>query len=98
MRSPSRQGVISDRVSLLRGNGVGGFFGKAFEMSWMQRIYDYLQQPSDQPQSTFRVAEAADFRISAALAFYMDDSDILSIDEDAVEALSWPDFDVAMTD
>jgi len=64
----------------------------------MQRIYDYLQQPSDQPQSTFQVTEAADFRISAALAFYMDDSDILSIDEDAVEALSWPDFDVAMTD
>jgi len=92
--SPSRQGELFERVSLQQGNGVTGFLGTASEISWMRRTYEHLKQRPSRASATSQEGYLhPDFRIIDALAYYMDEYPLLSIDEDAVGPLIWPHFD-----
>jgi len=72
----------------LHGDGNAGFIGKISELSWIARACSYLDHPSNRgvPKN-----EAMDEHYSATqFNYYTDDDNLLSIDEDHVDALHWP--------
>lgn len=82
---------------MAQGNGVAGYLGKASEISWMRRAYKYLKQPSLRAHGPLlEEDDEADDPVTAAMAYYVDEAALLSINEDVVDFLAWPDFDVAL--
>lgn len=72
----------------LRGNGTVGFVGKISELSWIARACSYLDYSSTLEIS---MKETIDDHYSATqFNYYTDDDNLLSIDEDNVDALHWP--------
>jgi hypothetical protein len=86
--SPGRQDLLMHSVDMGRGGGTVGFIGKISEMSWITRAYSYLVCPDDgQPGGHANTSE----RSSAThLGYFMDDENLLSVDEDYVNAFHWP--------
>lgn len=79
------------------GRGASGFVGKMSEMAWIQRAWEHSIQPSLNPTNDLPRAEF-DHQISAAkdFTYYLDDTNVLSIDEDHVDERSWPPFNTAL--
>ncbi|KEF53696.1 uncharacterized protein A1O9_10096 [Exophiala aquamarina CBS 119918] len=72
----------------LHGDGTLGFVGKISELSWIARACSYLDSPAMQSSNT---KENRDDHYSATqFNYYTDDDNLLSIDEDLVDALHWP--------
>jgi len=69
------------------GRGAVGFIGKISEVSWIARAYSYLLAPA----GDFRIQDKISDRTSATqFSYFMDDEDLLTFDEDHVDALHWP--------
>lgn len=86
--SPGRQDMLTHGIGMGRGRGTVGFIGKISEVSWIARAYTYLVSPPDSHSSGQETASHRDFAIQ--LSYFMDDENLLSIDEDYVDAYHWP--------
>lgn len=98
--SPGRQGELSRRVDLEYGAGAAGFIGKASEISWVQRCKEHLaprsppshlRDPMETTQTQLDQHDAAANKVN----FYLDDADLLSIDEDILVSEDIPPPEVA---
>jgi hypothetical protein len=85
--SPGRLDLLTHSIDMGRGRGAVGFIGKISEISWIARAYDYLvpaekssgvQETTSHPSSIMQ------------LGYFMDDENVLTVDEDYVDALHWP--------
>ncbi|KAK7894625.1 hypothetical protein LTR67_006387 [Exophiala xenobiotica] len=82
--SPGRLDLLTHVVDVDSGGITAGFL----EVSWLARAYSYLL-PSKEGQSDEQQAVAG--QVSATqLSYFMEDENILSIDEDYVDAVYWP--------
>ncbi|ETI22146.1 hypothetical protein G647_06219 [Cladophialophora carrionii CBS 160.54] len=86
--SPVGQDVLTHSIDVGRGRGAVGFIGKISEVSWIARAYSYLITPATED---FAMPEKISNHIPATqFNYFMDDEDLLSLDEDYVDALHWP--------
>ncbi|KAI1629415.1 fungal-specific transcription factor domain-containing protein [Exophiala viscosa] len=92
--SPGRQGELASVVDLDSGAGVSGFVGAMSELFWIRRVFETLHKkdPSlGRGELTFLVGET-DLAPTTTpdLSFFMDESDLLAVDEDFVDPYEWP--------
>ncbi len=96
MGSPGAQDELASVVDLGSGAGAAGFVGKISEVSWIQRCREILFRQSaggvdiSQRDLDLHLLRAQD------LNYHMDDVELLSVDEDRVDALEWPPLEEAM--
>lgn len=95
--SPGRQGELSRVVDLDFGRGASGFVGKMSEMSWIQRAWEHAHSPPHRVGSDVPRAEI-DRHLSAAqdFTYFLDDTNVLSVNEDHINERTWPPFDTAL--
>ncbi|KAI1625564.1 hypothetical protein EDD37DRAFT_309214 [Exophiala viscosa] len=95
--SPGRQGELAHVVDLDGGVGASGFVGKMSEISWIQRAAETIKNQASTTHPEFAMGEA-DHRITTAtdFSFWMDDFDLLAVDEDLVDPYEWPLTDTAL--
>ena len=90
--SPGKQGELPHIVSLSNGGGAAGFVGKMSEISWISRAFETVRGARDDKPGRFVHAAKVDqnlFNITDFI-YYMDDGDVLAIDEDYVDQYVWP--------
>ena len=95
--SPGRQGEISGVVHLNTGSGLAGYIGKMSEVSWIQRVHDHVEGKSltfifEMPsaQMDHSAEETED------MSYFVDQDDLLSVDEDYVNPYQYPAISTAM--
>lgn len=95
--SPGKRGELEHVVDLDDGDGASGFVGKMSEISWIQRASECLQHHGSPQYPEFAMGEV-DHRLTTAkdFSFYMDDVDLLAVDEDLVDPYEWPLADAAL--
>jgi hypothetical protein len=76
-----------DSIDLGRADGTLSFIGKMSEVSWIARAHSYLVSSVDQEK--LNLPHATQF------SYYMDEENILSVDEDYVDACYWPGDEIA---
>ena len=91
--SPGAQDQLNDAVDLGSGTGAAGFMGKMSEVSWIQRAKEHLlAMPlvEDAPIETMQIQYDRHTQDARRTNYFMDDVDLLSIDEDHVVAQEMP--------
>jgi hypothetical protein len=89
--SPGHQGELGRIVSLDLGGGASGFIGKISESSWVQRAFEQLRGHQVNTPAKQRAAEIIDsIATTTDFVYYMDDTNVLSINEDLVDQYHWP--------
>ncbi|KAI1608752.1 hypothetical protein EDD36DRAFT_447700 [Exophiala viscosa] len=91
--SPGHQDVLVHSVDYGQGEGAAGLVGKRSEISWITRATKYLRTPAD---AQFDWHNEPEWLSNEKYSYFMDDEDVLSIDEDYVDAFQLPD-NMAMT-
>jgi hypothetical protein len=86
--SPGRQDLLTHSIVMDRDSGAVGFIGKISEVSWIARAYSYLGAPLSQDSDMHE--RISDWSSATQFSYYTDDDDLLSINEDYVDALHWP--------
>ncbi|KAK5393965.1 hypothetical protein LTR21_010576 [Exophiala xenobiotica] len=86
--SPGHQNLLTHPLGIGNDGGMVGFIGKISEVSWLARAQHYLLSSVD--WRTARQGQPYDDDAATQLTYFMDEEDILSIDEDYVDALHWP--------
>jgi hypothetical protein len=89
--SPGAQGELVQVVDLDGGKGASGLIGKMSEMSWIQRMHGHIHGIPQEQTSEIARAEI-DHRLSSIkdFVYFMDDTDLLAVDEDAVDECYLP--------
>lgn len=92
--SPSRQRELGRVVGLEYGHGMAGYVGKMSGMSWLRRANEYLvdRTPITLPDTASTVMDIHIMK-ATSLTYFMDDQDLLGINEDYVdphELPTWP--------
>jgi hypothetical protein len=87
--SPGGQDSLAHSVDMSCNRGPIGFIGKISEISWIARVHSYLVAPADQNPET--QAQPSELKSATDFSYYMDDDNLLSLDEDFVNPLHWPD-------
>jgi len=85
---------LSHVVDLDQGTGASGMVGKMSEMSWIQRAREYLDDP--QASSQHEMPKSHPSIAGTASSYFMDDTDLLAVDEDTVDHLQWPPMYLAL--
>ncbi|KIX00909.1 uncharacterized protein Z518_09974 [Rhinocladiella mackenziei CBS 650.93] len=95
--SPGRKGELARVVDLDAGSGAAGLVGKMSEMSWIQHAFESLHQRRTNAQPGMRGAEI-DHHLTTAkdFSYFMDDTNVLAIDEDHVNQYHWPKLEIAI--
>lgn len=94
--SPGRQGELVEAVDLGRGSGASGFVGKMSEMSWIRRAFECIRAEKGHVGPDVGVSEISDHLTTAPdYCYFMDNTDVLAVDEDHVEQYDWPPGDSA---
>ncbi|KAK7894621.1 hypothetical protein LTR67_006383 [Exophiala xenobiotica] len=86
------QGELAHVVDLDSGTGASGFIGKMSETSWIQcafEILDYRQLPAGEVPE-LAMGEVDHLSTAKHFSFFMDDLDLLAVDEDLVDPYEWP--------
>ena len=95
--SPDRQREMAGVVDLDHGTGMAGYVGKMSGMSWLQRVHEYLVGiiPHITPDLSFTNPEyhAID---AANLTYFMDDENLLEVDEEWVQPQELPPWQLAL--
>ncbi|KIW67468.1 hypothetical protein, variant [Phialophora macrospora] len=86
--SPAGHDVLTHSVDVSRGRGAVGFTGKISEVSWIARAYSYLLAPSGGDFVAHK--NISDRTPAIQFNYFMVDEDLLSLNEDYVDALHWP--------
>ncbi|EXJ58883.1 hypothetical protein A1O7_06313 [Cladophialophora yegresii CBS 114405] len=85
---PVGQDVLTHSIDVGRGRRAVGFIGKISEVSWIARAYSYLTVPA---AADLAMREnVSNYTPATQFNYFMDDEDLLSLDEDYVDALHWP--------
>jgi hypothetical protein len=93
--SPGRQDELSRVVNLDLGKGASGFIGKMSEITWIQRAREHISNP---PQGAeYAVLPKVGLSLSATqdCNYFMDDHNVLAVDEDYVNELDRPPLETA---
>ncbi|KIY03019.1 uncharacterized protein Z520_01485 [Fonsecaea multimorphosa CBS 102226] len=89
--SPARQGELSHVVTLDLGGGASGFVGKMSEISWIQRGFETVRGHTPVHPGPLHAAEMDEYLATTTdFIYYMDDINVLSVDEDYVDQYHWP--------
>jgi hypothetical protein len=91
--SPSAQDQLSEAVDLGSGTGAAGFMGKMSEVCWIQRAKEHLLAMPHSPDAaieTMQMQYDRHTRDAKKSNYFMDDFDLLSVDEDHVSAQEMP--------
>ncbi|KIW69264.1 hypothetical protein, variant [Phialophora macrospora] len=89
--SPGKQGELPRIVSLNNGGGASGFVGKMSEISWIQRAFETVRGSRDGNPGRFNAAEMdVNVATTTDLIYFMDDTNVLAVDEDFVDQYHWP--------
>jgi hypothetical protein len=86
--SPGRLDLLTHSIDIRRGKGTVGFIGKISEISWITRASSYLVSPDNMHPSG--QATTLQRKPVTQLGYFMDDENLLSVDEDYVNAFHWP--------
>ncbi|KAK5307862.1 hypothetical protein LTR99_000834 [Exophiala xenobiotica] len=86
--SPGRQNLLTQPLSIGDDGGMVGFIGKISEVSWLARAQHHLISGVDRRSA--RQGQPSDGDAATQLTYFMDEEDILSVDEDYVDPLHWP--------
>ncbi|KEF54992.1 uncharacterized protein A1O9_08644 [Exophiala aquamarina CBS 119918] len=86
--SPGHQDLLTQSIDIDLGRGTVGFIGKVSEISWITRAYSYLVSLDHEHPDGH--ANTSQRNSGTQLGYFMDDENLLSIDEDYVNALHWP--------
>lgn len=94
--SPGRQDELSMVVNLELGKGASGFIGKMSEIMWIQRAREHLSNPPQ--ESKYGIIPEVDHYRSTTqdCNYFMDDRNVLAVDEDYVNELDRPPPDTAV--
>jgi hypothetical protein len=84
--SPGLQGTLIHAIDLDGGSGMVGYVGKMSETSWMTSVYEYLKSTNLKSGSDFNVTGVGPSTIeeTPTLTYFMDELNILTVDEDFV--------------
>lgn len=96
--SPGTQDQLSEAVDLGRGTGAAGFMGKMSEVSWIQRAKEHLLAMPLAPGEgieTMQIQYDRHTRDARKSNYFMDDVDLLSVDEDHVIAQEMPPLELS---
>jgi hypothetical protein len=89
--SPGHQGELGRIVSLDLGGGASGFIGKMSACSWVQRAFEQVRGHQLDNPAEVQAAEIVDsIATTTDFVYFMDDTNLLSIDEDLVDQYHWP--------
>jgi hypothetical protein len=89
--SPGSQGTLQHVVTLDRGGGASGFIGKMSEISWIQRAFEIVRGAVTASPADAYVDELDEYVVTTAdYSYFMDDTNVLAIDEDFVDQHHWP--------
>jgi hypothetical protein len=91
-----QEGRLQDFVSLGTGEGAMGFIGQMSEISWLQRVREYLVGAHQADFETSRSTITQHLAQTQDLNYFMDESNLLAIDEDYLEAGLLPSLDTAI--
>ena len=91
--SPGALDQLTSLVELGAGDGAAGFVGKTSEISWLHRVRTQLFERH--PSQHTRPAHPANLNTTPELDYHMEDANLLLINEDVVDALRWPQHDLA---
>ncbi|EXJ89948.1 hypothetical protein A1O3_03015 [Capronia epimyces CBS 606.96] len=95
--SPSRQGELIEVVDLDHGSGASGFVGKMSEMSWIRRGFECVRAEEGHIRPDVGFSEIIHHLTTAPdYSYFMDNTDVLAVDEDHVEQYEWPPGDSAL--
>ncbi|KAK5188950.1 hypothetical protein LTR92_011042 [Exophiala xenobiotica] len=86
--SPGRQNLLTQPLSIGDDGGMAEFIGKISEVSWLARAQHHLISGVDRRSA--RQGQPSDGDAATQLTYFMDEEDILSVDEDYVDPLHWP--------
>lgn len=94
--SPGKLDELTVVVNLDSGKGASGFVGKMSEMTWIQRAWEHLSDP--RPKTNREVRPEVDHLLSTTQNFnyFMDDTNVLAIDEDDINELDRPPLETAV--
>jgi hypothetical protein len=81
------QDVLTDCIDFGHVDGAVGFIGKMSEVSWIARAHSYLVSTANQEKSNLHPV--------TRFSYYMDEENLLSVDEDYVDACHWPGDEIA---
>lgn len=95
--SPGRQRELLQVVDLGSGHGIVGYVGKMSGTSWMQRANEYLVgiASSDRPDIATPHIDTHVMK-ATTLTYFMDDQDLLEIDEDYIDPHELPSWHSAL--
>ncbi len=89
--SPGKQGELYQIVTLDNGGGASGFVGKMSEISWIQRGFETVRgYQSNNPAGGLAAELDENLATTTDFIYFMDDTDVLAIDEDFVDQTHWP--------
>ncbi len=90
--SLGRQGELAHVVDLDSGTGASGFIGRMSETSWIQHAFEILdyQRPPAGEVPELATGELDHLSTAKHFGFFMDDLDVLAVDEDLVDPDEWP--------
>ncbi|KIW28114.1 hypothetical protein, variant [Cladophialophora immunda] len=92
--SPHRQGELNHIVTLDLGGGASGFVGKMSEISWIQRGFETVRGHTAPNHGLLHAAEMDEDPVTTTdFIYFMDDINVLSVDEDYVDQYHWPNDD-----
>ncbi|KAK5188474.1 hypothetical protein LTR72_011099 [Exophiala xenobiotica] len=91
-----RKGELSQIVDLDRGAGVSGYAGEMSEMSWIQRVTELLRGQTSAGQSQLPSEDSHHLASPMDYTYFMDDINLMDVDEDDVDSTAWPPFEVAI--
>lgn len=84
--STHQEGTLREIVDLGQGEGAVGFIGQMSEISWMYSVYEHLKLIRREDRQAFQVAFTQQSLHAGDLNYFKDESDLLSINEDHVQA------------
>lgn len=95
--SLDRQRELSSSVDLDQGIGLPGYVGKMSDVSWMQRIRVYLVGFPSLCEPGIGILDINIQAITTAnIGYYVDDQDLLAVDEDCLDPEQLPNWHAAL--
>ncbi|KAJ4509196.1 hypothetical protein HRR78_006098 [Exophiala dermatitidis] len=96
--STGEKGELAQVIDLDGGCGATGFIGKMSEIAWIRRAFEMVR-PEDEGHSSFNVDRSGSGPPSKKMrdcSYFIDDTDVLAVDEDNVNPYQWPSGDAAL--
>jgi hypothetical protein len=94
--SPGKQGELVDVVDHESGKGASGFVGKISEVAWIQRAWEHTYDTPIKANHDVRPEFDHPLLTTENFNYFMDDTNVLAIDEDHISELERPPLETAL--